>query len=247
MPTSDDWSLIHESPALLGVVKPAGLFSVPGRGPSKADCLIARVQRRFPEARIVHRLDQATSGVMVLARTAEAHRELGWQFERREVAKRYVAIVAGHLPQDEGEIDAPLRKALADGPRHVVDPVHGKPAITRWRVVERTTLGTLRDSMVARGDAADMADMADMADKFIAPQADRATPITRLDLEPRTGRSHQLRVHLRHFGHAVLGDEFYAAPEVLALSPRLLLHAEELVLRDPGDGRPITLRATAGW
>ena len=101
--------------------------------------------------------------------------------------------------------------------------------------------------MVARGDAADMADMADMADKFIAPQADRATPITRLDLEPRTGRSHQLRVHLRHFGHAVLGDEFYAAPEVLALSPRLLLHAEELVLRDPGDGRPITLRATAGW
>ncbi|MGA1468041.1 MAG: RluA family pseudouridine synthase, partial [Phycisphaerales bacterium] len=141
MPEAEDWSLIRETPTLLGVVKPAGLLSVPGRGPSKADCLIARVQQRFPEARIVHRLDQATSGVMVLARSAESHRALGWQFERREVSKRYVAIVAGHVEQDEGEIDAPLRKALADGPRHVVDPIHGKPAITRWRVVERTTLG----------------------------------------------------------------------------------------------------------
>lgn len=234
----EEWSLIHESPALLGVVKPADLLSVPGRGPAKADCLIARVQRRFPEARIVHRLDMATSGVMVLARTAEAHRELGWQFERREVSKRYVAIVAGHLDSDEGEIDAPLRKALADGPRHVVDPVHGKPAITRWRVIERTTLGALRESVVSRGLD---------ADRFIAPHADPAKSVTRLDLEPLTGRSHQLRVHLRHLGHAVAGDEFYAAPEVLALAPRLLLHAEELRLRDPGDGQVITLRAAAGW
>ena len=235
---SDDWSLIRETPTLLGVVKPAGLLSVPGRGPAKADCLIARAQRRFPEARIVHRLDMATSGVMVLARTAEAHRELGWQFERREVSKRYVAIVAGHLGSDEGEIEAPLRKALADGPRHVVDPVHGKPAITRWRVVERTTLGALRDAMTARGDVADV---------FIAPSADRGMPVTRLDLEPLTGRSHQLRVHLQHLGHAVVGDEFYAAPEVLALAPRLLLHAEELRLHDPGDGQPIALRALADW
>ena len=235
---SDDWSLIRETPTLLGVVKPAGLLSVPGRGPAKADCLIARAQRRFPEARIVHRLDMATSGVMVLARTAEAHRELGWQFERREVSKRYVAIVAGHLASDEGEIEAPLRKALADGPRHVVDPVHGKPAITRWRVVERTTLGALRDAMTARGDVADV---------FVALSADRGTPVTRLDLEPLTGRSHQLRVHLQHLGHAVVGDEFYAAPEVLALAPRLLLHAEELSLHDPDDRQVITLRAAAGW
>ncbi|MFM1889681.1 MAG: hypothetical protein RLZZ565_438, partial [Planctomycetota bacterium] len=70
MTFADDWSLIRETPTLLGVVKPAGLLSVPGRGPSKADCLIARVQQRLPEARIVHRLDQATSGVMVLARSA---------------------------------------------------------------------------------------------------------------------------------------------------------------------------------
>lgn len=238
MHVTDDWSLIRETPALLGVVKPAGLLSVPGRGASKADCLIARVQRRFPEARIVHRLDQATSGVMVLARSAEAHRDLGWQFERREVSKRYVAIVAGHVVLDEGEIDAPLRKALADGPRHVVDPVHGKPAITRWRVVERTTLGALRDAMAARGG---------VADAFIAPCGDRAAPITRLDLEPRTGRSHQLRVHLRHLGHAVLGDEFYASPEALALAPRLLLHAAQLVVRDPGLDGVVELRAEPGW
>ena len=238
MTDAPDWTLLLETPALLGVCKPAGLLSVPGRGLAKSDCLIARLCERFPEARVVHRLDQATSGVMVLARTAEAHRELGWQFERREVSKRYVAIVVGHVAEDEGEIAAPLRKALSDGPRHVVDPVHGKPAVTRWRVVERTTLGVLRESLASRGLA---------ADRCITPHAEPATPVTRLELEPLTGRSHQLRVHLQHAGHAVLGDEFYAAPEVLALAPRLLLHAEELRLRDPGTGQPIALQALAGW
>lgn len=239
MAFADDWSLIRETPTLLGVAKPAGLLSVPGRGPSKADCLIARVQQRFPEARIVHRLDQATSGVMVLARTADAHRALGWQFERREVSKRYVAIVAGHVEQDEGEVDAPLRKALADGPRHVVDPIHGKPAVTRWRVVERTTLGAVRETAVSRGLG---------PESIVMPGVDGEHPVTRLDLVPRTGRSHQLRVHLAHLGHAVLGDEFYAAPDVLALAPRLLLHAEELVVQDPGEaGVEVRLESPAGW
>jgi tRNA pseudouridine32 synthase/23S rRNA pseudouridine746 synthase len=236
---ASDWSLIRETPTLLGVVKPAGLLSVPGRGPSKADCLIARVQRRFPEARIVHRLDQATSGVMVLARTADAHRALGWQFERREVSKRYVAIVAGHVEQDEGEIDAPLRKALADGPRHVVDPVHGKAAVTRWRVVERTTLGAVRGAARSRGLR---------PESIVMPEADDSMLVTRLDLVPFTGRSHQLRVHLAHASHAVVGDEFYAAPEVHALAPRLLLHAEELVVRDPGEaGVEVRLESAAEW
>jgi tRNA pseudouridine32 synthase/23S rRNA pseudouridine746 synthase len=239
MPEAEDWSLIRETPTLLGVVKPAGLLSVPGRGPSKADCLIARVQQRFPEARIVHRLDQATSGVMVLARSAESHRALGWQFERREVSKRYVAIVAGHVEQDEGEIDAPLRKALADGPRHVVDPIHGKPAITRWQVVERTTLGAVRETAVSRGLR---------PESIVVSGVDGEHPVTRLDLVPRTGRSHQLRVHLAHLGHAVVGDEFYASPEVHALAPRLLLHAEELIVQDPGEaGVEVRLESPAGW
>jgi tRNA pseudouridine32 synthase/23S rRNA pseudouridine746 synthase len=237
-PMPEDWSLIRETPALLGVVKPAGLLSVPGRGPAKADCLVARVQERFPEARIVHRLDMATSGTMVLARTAEAHRELGWQFERREVEKRYAAIVVGHVDGDEGEIDAPLRKALVDGPRHVVDPVHGKSAVTRWRVVERTTLGELRGAIEAAGRA---------APSLVGPTAEPATRVTRLDLTPLTGRSHQLRVHLAHLGHAVLGDEFYASAKVLAMAPRLLLHAEELLVRDPATGDRIRLHAASDW
>ncbi len=237
-PNPHDWSLLHETPVLLGVVKPAGLLSVPGRGPAKADCLVARVQARFPEARIVHRLDMATSGVMVLARTAEAHRELGWQFERREVAKRYVAIVAGHVKADEGEIDAPLRKALVEEPRHMVDPVHGKAASTRWRVVERTTLGEVRDAIEAAGRP---------AASLVDPNAEATTPVTRLDLTPLTGRSHQLRVHLAHLGHAVLGDEFYAPAKVLAAAPRLLLHAEEILVRDPGAGDRIRLHAASDW
>jgi tRNA pseudouridine32 synthase/23S rRNA pseudouridine746 synthase len=187
--------------------KPAGLLSVPGIGPRNQDCLVTRLQSQFPGARIVHRLDQHTSGVIVLARTTDAHRHLSRQFEERRTQKRYIAIVAGHVDEDEGEIDLPLRKDMTRKSRHIVDHAQGKPATTRWRVIER--------------------------------HADR----TRLALYPLTGRSHQLRVHLSAINHPILGDDLYAPPDVIALAPRLMLHAELLTIAHPTSGATTSFEA----
>ena len=129
--------VLHTDDAIVVVDKPAGLLSVPGIGAENQDCLVARLSQRFPGVRIVHRLDQHTSGVMVLARTADAHRTLSKSFEARQVEKRYVAIVAGRVIDDEGEITLPLRKDMTRRSRHIVDHEQGKPAITRWNVLER--------------------------------------------------------------------------------------------------------------
>lgn len=130
------YALLHEDRHLLVVDKAYGLLTVPGIGPEKADCLIARVAARFAGARVVHRLDRDTSGVLVVARDADTHRALSMQFERRETGKTYVALAAGHPPKSEGEIDLPIRKDLVNTPRQVIDFVHGRPSVTRWRVRE---------------------------------------------------------------------------------------------------------------
>lgn len=191
------FTVIYRDEHLIALEKPSGLLAVPGRGAEKFDSLATRVQAEFPTATAVHRLDWETSGVMVMALTRAAHRKLSRQFEERRTEKRYVAIVAGRLAEEEGEINLPLANTFVFPPRHVVDFDRGREAITRWRVHER------RD--------------------------DR----TRLELRPLTGRSHQLRVHLSHVGHPILGDVLYAPPEIQSLAPRLLLHAEELQIEHP--------------
>ena len=127
--------LIHVDPALLVVNKPAGLLAVPGRGEDKQDCLIHRLQTVHPEALIVHRLDQATSGLMVLARSPEVHRRLSWFFRSRQVEKHYTARVQGHLV-GQGEIDLPLSPDWPNRPRQQVDAAQGKPSLTRWQALD---------------------------------------------------------------------------------------------------------------
>ena len=117
--------------------KPTGLLSVPGIGPEKADCLVVRAQRDFPDARIVHRLDRDTSGIILLARDADSHRELSRQFHDREVNKTYEAVVDGIVAIDQGTIDAPIRKDLDHPPRQLIDDVHGRPSQTNWTVLNR--------------------------------------------------------------------------------------------------------------
>ena len=201
----DALTVIYADDALLVLDKPAGLLSVPGRGADKQDCLSARAQRQFPDALIVHRLDMATSGVMVLARGAAAQRNLNDAFAKRAVNKRYIAVVDGYLapPVEEwGLIDLPIIVDWPNRPRRVIDHQQGKPSQTHWRVLSH----------------------------------DAAQDTTRVELEPVTGRSHQLRVHLRALGHAIVGDALYASPRVQALSERLLLHACSLALPHPGTG-----------
>lgn len=201
-----DLQVVHADDALLVFDKPAGLLTVPGRGPDKQDCLAARAQALYPDALVVHRLDMATSGLVLMGRGAAAQRALSMAFEQRRVDKRYEAVVDGawELPADAdgwGLIDLPIRLDWPRRPLSIVDPAAGKPSRTRWRLLQRDAQSS------------------------------------RLALEPVTGRSHQLRLHLAAQGHAILGDPLYASAAVQARAPRLLLHACWLQLQHPVDGR----------
>lgn len=199
--------LVHFDDALIAADKPAGLLSVPGRGPENADCLAVRLQAVYADALIVHRLDMATSGLIVFGRGAPVQRALSIAFAERRVVKTYVAVVDGLMPGDAGEIDLPLIADWPNRPRQMVDAVRGRPSRTRWRVLSR----------------------------------DAARACTRVELEPVTGRSHQLRVHLQAIGHPILGDTLYAPPAIAAGSPRLLLHASRLQLAHPVGGHALDL------
>ncbi len=217
---SPDLRVLHADEHLLVLDKPPGLLAVPGRGEDKQDCLSARVQARWPDALIVHRLDMATSGLLVMARGIEAQRTLSRAFERRMVHKRYQALVHGHLPDptcDDGwaTIELPLAVDWLNRPRSVVCWQTGKPSLTRWR-----RLGASSPAAEKPGSTPDI--------------------VTRVEMEPMTGRTHQLRVHMQAIGHPIVGDPLYARPEQHGLSTRLCLHATELSLPHPGDGRTVT-------
>ncbi len=204
-PPATPLDVVYEDHALLVVNKPAGLLSVPGKGPHLADCLMARLQAAFPSVLLVHRLDRDTSGVMVFAQSPAAQRHLGLQFEKRQTKKTYVARVSGEMALRRGTVDLPLCVDWPNRPRQMVDHANGRAAITDWRV-QRIEDGT-----------------------------------TRVRLMPRTGRSHQLRVHMLSLGHPILGDPFYADGAARDY-PRLMLHAEELRLRHPDGGRGMAFR-----
>lgn len=131
-----DISIHYSDDAVVVVNKPSGLLSVPGRGADKQDCVVRRVQQSFPTARIVHRLDCATSGLMVLALSAEGHRELSRQFHDREIEKAYVALVYGALEFNEGEVRLPLMTDWPNRPKQMISE-DGKPAYTQYKVLSR--------------------------------------------------------------------------------------------------------------
>ncbi len=129
--------LLYHDDHIVVANKPHDLLSVPGRGADNQDCLWHRLQRQYPTARIVHRLDCATSGVMVLGLDADSHRELSRQFHDRETSKRYIAVVSGVLRQQEGAVELPLRCDWDNRPRQMVDFDQGKKALTHYRVLEQ--------------------------------------------------------------------------------------------------------------
>lgn len=216
--------VIFRNDALIAINKPTGLLSVPGIGAHKQDCIATRAATAFPGARIVHRLDRDTSGIMVLALDAVTHRELSRQFHDREVEKSYIAIVSGHVEDDAGVIDLPMRKDMdpANRPRQVIDHERGRRAVTRYSVLERGAFEW--DPCVRATPPRDETD---------------ERSVTRMELRPVTGRSHQLRLHMQAIGHPIVGDDLYAPGDVLALSKRLLLHAERLLVTDPFSGAPL--------
>ena len=208
LPAMTDFELVHFDESLLVVNKPAGLLSVPGKGAGQLLNLTSMLRHQFADLQVVHRLDQATSGLMLFARNANVQRSLSMAFERRQVHKRYMAVVNGLVADEEGVIEAPLAADWPRRPRQMVDPDKGKPSVTRWNVVQRET------------------------------------STTRLLLEPVTGRSHQLRVHMQFMGHPILGDGLYG--EAAASEPgRLLLHATQLSFCHPVTGAELVLHSAA--
>lgn len=285
---------------LLVLEKPAGLLCVPGRGPDRQDCLSARAQAHWRDALVVHRLDMATSGLLLMARSPAVQAALGNAFASRAVRKHYIAVVHGQLDGpdaaegeqgEQGEpggllppapvvcvqalpaspcdgpldflpdapvafpgglslllspggpagraphaapgavrllaasaqrlrgwrsVTAALRADWARRPLQMVDAAGGKPSLTWYRPLRQT----LRRSAHAPGAGA-------------APVPPGCTPVW---LVPVTGRSHQLRVHMAHIGHPMVGDALYAPEPVRALAPRLLLHACALEFVHPMTG-----------
>jgi tRNA pseudouridine32 synthase / 23S rRNA pseudouridine746 synthase len=203
--TTPTLSIVYADAHLVVVNKPPGLLAVPGRGADKQDCASLQVQQHCTDALIVHRLDQATSGLMLLARGAAMQRALSSLFESRAVRKDYVAVVHGLLRNDSGTIELPLAADWPARPRQKVDHAIGKPALTHYQVLSRYTTDNT----------------------------------TRLALQPHTGRTHQLRVHLQAIGHAIVGDTLYGSADcgVDLKTTRLLLHARRLSLVHPVTGQ----------
>ena len=204
MPDADSgFETVYADAQLVVLNKPTGLLSVPGKGLDKQDCLSSRVQKSYSDALIVHRLDMATSGLILMARGPVMQAALSKLFETRAIHKRYVAVVDGQMkPSPDWQlIDLPI---ALDWPRRPLRIIHadGKPSQTRWRALHYN--------------------------------ADANT--TRVELEPITGRSHQLRVHLKALGHPILGDALYAPADVAARAARLQLHACELQYVHPASG-----------
>ncbi len=196
--------ILFQDEHLLVVNKPAGLLSVPGKGPEKQDCLVSRCAAEFGEIHIAHRLDMSTSGIITFARSKDAVRAMNQLFAGREVSKTYIAVVDGFIQQDRGEINAPLMVDWPNRPKQKID-TEGKPSCTYYKVLSR----------------------------------DAEANISRVQLTPITGRSHQLRVHMMSLGHAILGDEFYASDEAFQKSTRLLLHATQLHFIHPLTEQPL--------
>lgn len=204
-PPTDPWlDVLHEDETIIVLNKPSGLLSVAGKRPGLEDCLMARAEDKWPGAKLIHRLDKDTSGVVIIGRHHRAQRHISRQFESRRTTKHYVARVDGLVTENQGTIDLPLATDPANRPMQRVDHAEGRPAITHWQVLERER------------------------------------NVTRLLLRPETGRSHQLRVHMRELGHTILGDNFYADDRVLAMADRLQLHALGLTVRHPDGGTPMT-------
>ena len=131
-------TIVYQDDDLLIIDKPSGLLTVPGKDPKHADSLIRRANVVFPSAKIVHRLDMATSGIICLALTKEAHRNLSMQFQERQTAKEYIAIVDGQLTPEQGSVDLPLICDWPNRPKQMVDMENGKPSLTHYQVLSRS-------------------------------------------------------------------------------------------------------------
>jgi 23S rRNA pseudouridine1911/1915/1917 synthase len=226
-----DFDVVFEDRHVIVVDKPAGLVVHPGAGRTHGT-LASGLVARFPDLAlttgigdpgrpgIVHRLDRGTSGLLVVARTEQAYGSLVSQLSHHTVRRRYVTLVAGHVADDRGIVDAPIGRS-ARIPTKMAVTSQGREARTRYRVVRRYP---------------------DLPGTHAADADPRPASLLVVDLE--TGRTHQIRVHLAAIGHPVVGDERYGRPSGGLLAPgRVFLHAAELAFVHPSTGTPVRFQS----
>ena len=208
----EELEIVFEDEWLLIVNKPAGMLSVPGKAEDR-DSVYHRLKKKYPEATgpmIVHRLDMATSGLLLVAKTKKVHQDLQAQFANRSIKKRYVAVLDGIvLSERTGRIELPLCLNPLDRPRQIVSKEYGKEAITEYKIISESEK------------------IIDESERSI----NEPRKYTRIVFYPLTGRTHQLRVHAAHpegLGCPILGDELYGKK-----ADRLYLHAEYIEFRHP--------------
>lgn len=217
-PDLPDLRIVHQSGRFVVVDKPAGFRSVPGLGPDGHLCAVHALRRAFPNASgplSVHRLDMATSGLLLLALDPDAHRRLSAQFEARTVAKRYLALLGGRPDADSGEISLPLRPDYDRRPYQLVDFVHGKPALTHWRLLD--------------------------AAAHDGPARVEFTPVTGRSHQLRLHAAYRPRPAPGGLGRPIIGDTLYDGRQ----APRLMLHAAHLEFDDPDSGERIHVESPA--
>lgn len=213
----DEIETLYQDEHLVLINKPAGLLSLSGKNPQNLDSVHHRLVQIFPGCTLVHRLDFGTSGLMIIARNKAINAALCQQFSQRTVTKMYSALLCGHLDHDEGVIDAAIAKDPALFPLMTICPVNGKPARSHYRVVERFYHEVEQGTLL---------------------------PLTRVQLSPETGRTHQLRIHCQQLGHPILGCDLYGGRLLPGTerTPRLMLHASELNFVHPISAKLINAR-----
>lgn len=212
-PTTPYLDILFQDDHIVILNKQSGILSVPGKHIDHRDCLESRVLQSFPTARIIHRLDMETSGVIAIALDRDTHRNISKQFERRKTKKTYIARLYGRLENESGTIDLPLICDWPNRPKQIVDHKTGKQAVTHYEVLEREV------TREGHGE------------------------VTRVQFTPVTGRSHQLRVHATTLGHPILGDKLYGNQASQAAAKRLQLHALSLSLFHPKQEKEMTFTA----
>ncbi|MBP9643956.1 MAG: RluA family pseudouridine synthase [Budvicia sp.] len=213
-PCHDEIEILYQDDHLVLINKPAGLLSLSGKNPQNLDSVHHRLVDIFPGCTLIHRLDFGTSGLMVIARNKAINAALCQQFSQRTVTKVYSALLCGHLEDNQGIIDAAIAKDPALFPLMSICAIHGKPARSHYRVVER----------------------------FYHKLEDGALlPLTRVELTPETGRTHQLRIHCQQLGHPILGCDLYGGLMLPGTerTTRLMLHASQLHFVHPVSQEPI--------
>ncbi|WP_413498537.1 RluA family pseudouridine synthase [Buttiauxella gaviniae] len=213
----DKIEVLYQDEHLVLINKPSGLLSLSGKNPRNLDSVHHRLVQIFPGCTLVHRLDFGTSGLMVIALNKVINAALCQQFSQRAVTKVYSALLCGHLSENEGVIDAPIAKDPAIFPLMSICAINGKPARSGYRVIERF-YRELEDGTLL--------------------------PLTRVELTPETGRTHQLRIHCQQLGHPILGCDLYGGLLLPGTeqTPRLMLHASELHFVHPVSGEWIRAR-----